>query len=80
MYSFFQPSSPFQFMYISLKRLANLLYFRYAVQLLTPAALTSKINGRIDISVDDVKEVSGMFLDAKASAKILSESPDKYMK
>ncbi|KAK2705059.1 ruvB-like helicase 1 [Artemia franciscana] len=53
---------------------------RYAVQLLTPAALTSKINGRIDISVDDVKEVSGMFLDAKASAKILSESPDKYMK
>ena len=54
--------------------------FRYAVQLLTPAALTAKVNGRQSISSEDVKEVAGLFLDAKASATILSQQKDKYMK
>lgn len=52
---------------------------RYAVQLLTPAALTAKTNGRNNIMKSDVDEVSSLFLDAKSSAKILSQNKDKYM-
>ncbi|XP_018330156.1 ruvB-like helicase 1 [Agrilus planipennis] len=52
---------------------------RYAVQLLTPAALTAKTNGRNNITRVDVEEVSILFLDAKSSAKILSQNKDKYM-
>lgn len=52
---------------------------RYAVQLLTPAFLTAKINGRRHITLGDVEEVGSLFLDAKSSAKILTENKDKYM-
>jgi RuvB-like protein 1 (pontin 52) len=53
---------------------------RYAVQLLTPAMLLAKINGRQSIIRDDVQEISQLFFDAKTSAKILAEQDDKYMK
>nr|CAG4647839.1 EOG090X04OZ [Moina brachiata] len=53
---------------------------RYAVQLLTPAALTAKVNGRSSITNEDIKEVGGLFLDAKSSAKILTKEKDKFMK
>lgn len=52
---------------------------RYAVQLLTPAFLTAKINGRSHITLSDVEEVGSLFLDAKSSAKILTENKDKFM-
>jgi len=52
---------------------------RYAVQLLTPAALTAKVCGRSAVTKDDVGEVNGLFLDAKSSAKILSQQQDKFM-
>lgn len=52
---------------------------RYAVQLLTPSAVTAKINARTVVSKGDVEEVAGLFMDAKASAKMLSESVG-YMK
>ncbi|RZC34268.1 ruvB-like helicase 1 [Asbolus verrucosus] len=52
---------------------------RYAVQLLTPASLTAKTNGRDNITKADVEEVSSLFLDAKSSARILSDNKDKYM-
>ncbi|XP_050304629.1 ruvB-like helicase 1 [Anthonomus grandis grandis] len=52
---------------------------RYAVQLLTPAHLTAKINGRSNICQSDVEEVSTLFLDAKQSAKILSDNKEKFM-
>lgn len=52
---------------------------RFAVQLLTPAHLTAKINGRNVITQADVEEISGLFLDAKSSAKILSENKEKFM-
>lgn len=64
----------------SLGELGNRSTLRYAVQLLTPAALTAKINGRTSITSEDVKEVGGLFLDAKSSAKILTQEQDKYMK
>nr|CAD7449705.1 unnamed protein product [Timema bartmani] len=53
---------------------------RYSAQLLTPASLTAKVNGRVTIAREDVQEVSSLFLDAKSSAKILSLNEDKYMK
>ncbi|KAF4517487.1 hypothetical protein B566_EDAN004526 [Ephemera danica] len=53
---------------------------RFAVQLLTPAALTAKVDGRSTITKADVTEVSGLFLDAKSSALILSQQQDKFMK
>lgn len=53
---------------------------RYAVQLMTPASLLSRINGRDSITKDDVQEINELFFDAKASAKLLVEQGDKYMK
>ena len=53
---------------------------RYAVQLLTPASLTAKVNGRSNISKEDIEEVGSLFLDAKSSAKILSQNKDKFMR
>jgi RuvB-like protein 1 (pontin 52) len=53
---------------------------RYAVQLLTPASITAKINGRTSVSKEDVDEVSGLFMDAKASAIMLAANDAKYMK
>lgn len=53
---------------------------RYSVQLLTPAFLLAKLNGRTGISRADVKEISELFFDAKSSAKILAEQEDKFMK
>ena len=53
---------------------------RYAVQLLTPASLSAKINGRTSITSEDVNQVGSLFLDAKSSAKILTQDKDKYMK
>ncbi|KAJ3117088.1 RuvB-like protein 1 [Nowakowskiella sp. JEL0407] len=47
---------------------------RYAIQLLTPASILARINGRNEIDVDEVKEVNTLFFDAKASAKILQQS------
>lgn len=54
--------------------------YRYACQLLTPAALTAKVNGRTMITKEDVSEMSELFLDAKSSMKILSKYKDIYMK
>lgn len=53
---------------------------RYAVQLLTPASLTARINSRTHISQEDINEVNSLFLDAKSSAKILSDQKEKFMK
>ena len=53
---------------------------RYVVQLLTPAALTAKVNGRTSIKKEDIDEVGSLFLDAKSSAKILTQQASKFMK
>lgn len=52
---------------------------RYAVQLLTPSNLLSKINGRDAIIKEDVEEINELFFDAKSSAKMLTEMKDKYL-
>lgn len=53
---------------------------RYAVQLLTPASLLAKINGKDGIEKEHVEEISELFYDAKSSARILADQQDKYMK
>lgn len=52
---------------------------RYAVQLLTPAYQTCKVNGRTQITKEDINDVKKLFLDAKRSAKHLSEANNKFM-
>lgn len=46
---------------------------RYALQLLTPASILSKVQGRTEIALEDVAETDGLFLDAKSSARMLHE-------
>ncbi len=52
---------------------------RYAVQLLTPSAITAKISGRTNIVKEDIKDMGELFLDAKSSAILLRENDSKYM-
>ncbi|KAI8800533.1 TIP49 C-terminus-domain-containing protein [Cladochytrium replicatum] len=61
----------------AVKRLAEIgvsSFLRYAIQLLTPANILARINGRHLIELEDVEEVSNLFFDGKASAKILQAS------
>merc|ERR1712137_501233 len=41
---------------------------RYAVQLLAPGAVSSKISGRTNVTAEDIRDVGELFLDAKTSA------------
>jgi RuvB-like protein 1 (pontin 52) len=53
---------------------------RYAVQLLTPASILAKINGKEKIGKEEIEEVNDLFFDAKSSAKLLQQDQDKYLK
>ncbi|XP_022081282.1 ruvB-like 1 [Acanthaster planci] len=67
----------------SLKKLAEIgtrTTLRYAAQLLTPCSILARINGKETIGTEEIEEISGLFYDAKSSAKILAEGGDKYMK
>ena len=64
----------------SIKLFSLLCTARYAIQVLTPANIMSRINGKDGVTKEEVEEVSDMFFDAKSSAKILAEQEDKYMK
>ncbi|KAK6130944.1 hypothetical protein DH2020_035313 [Rehmannia glutinosa] len=52
---------------------------RHAVQLLSPASIVAKMNGRDNICKADLEEVSSLYLDAKSSAKLLQEQQDSLM-
>jgi len=52
---------------------------RYAVQLLTPAKVLVKTNGRDMITKEDIEEIDSLFYDAKASAKLLIEQQAGYL-
>merc|ERR1711871_204895 len=53
---------------------------RFAVQLLTPANVLAKTNGRTNITKTDMEEINRLFLDAKSSALRLQKEADKYLK
>lgn len=63
----------------ALSEIGNSTTLRYAVQLLTPAAQASKVNGRTSITKEDITEVNKLFLDVKRSAQFLSVKDNKYM-
>ncbi|GFT54656.1 ruvB-like 1 [Trichonephila clavipes] len=65
---------------LSLGEIGMKTTLRYAVQLLSPASLLAKLNGRTSIKKQDIEEISGLFCDAKSSAKLLLEQGDKYLK
>ena len=52
---------------------------RHAVQLMTPAQMLAKTNGRDEIAVSDVNDVHELFHDAKYSARLLAENADNYI-
>ncbi|OEL13679.1 RuvB-like protein 1 [Dichanthelium oligosanthes] len=52
---------------------------RHAIQLLSPASVVAKANGREKICKADLEEVSGLYLDAKSSARLLQEQQEKYI-
>lgn len=52
---------------------------RYVIQLLTPASILARTNGRENITLEDLKEVDDLFYDAKSSAKILAEYQARYV-
>ncbi|KAK4108656.1 AAA family ATPase-like protein [Canariomyces notabilis] len=45
---------------------------RYCLQLLAPASILSRVNGRAIIDVQDVAEAEDLFLDARRSANVLA--------
>ncbi|KAL9099231.1 MAG: hypothetical protein Q9187_009526 [Circinaria calcarea] len=45
---------------------------RYALQLLTPASILARVNGRNQIDVADVEECEDLFIDARRSATIVN--------
>uniref|UniRef100_A0A0K8SNW6 RuvB-like helicase n=2 Tax=Lygus hesperus TaxID=30085 RepID=A0A0K8SNW6_LYGHE len=63
-----------------LSKIGSRSTLRYAVQLLTPANLSAKVNGRSTITKEDIQEVGELFLDAKSSSKILTDQAAKFMK
>ncbi|KAI8573674.1 hypothetical protein RHMOL_Rhmol01G0295500 [Rhododendron molle] len=52
---------------------------RHAVQLLSPASIVAKMNGRDGICKADLEEVGTLYLDAKSSARLLQEQQDRYI-
>ena len=52
---------------------------RYVVQLLTPSNIYAESQGKGAIEKDDVEMIQSLFLDSKASAKILKENEEKFI-
>ncbi|KAK9279172.1 hypothetical protein L1049_012849 [Liquidambar formosana] len=52
---------------------------RHAVQLLSPASIVARMNGRDSVCKADLEEVSALYLDAKSSARLLQEQQERYI-
>ncbi|CAF4712301.1 unnamed protein product, partial [Rotaria magnacalcarata] len=50
----------------SLADIGNVSTLRYAVQLMTPANILARINGKDQIEKEEIDEVRDLFLDAKS--------------
>ncbi|KAG5451890.1 RuvB-like protein 1 [Clonorchis sinensis] len=66
--------------YARLAGVATDTTLRYAVQLLTPASRLAQLAGREELEPQDIDEVCDLFLNAKQSAKILTELESQFMK
>ena len=52
---------------------------RYIVQLLTPAAILARTNGKPHIGTDEIEDCAKLFMDSKSSAKLLAEHKEGYL-
>jgi len=52
---------------------------RYALQLMSPASIVAKMQGRDQIDVQDITECGNLFLDTKRSAKIVREEKGMFV-
>lgn len=52
---------------------------RYVVQLICPASILAHSLGRSEVLREDIEEVNSLFLDSRASAKILQNNADKFI-
>jgi len=52
---------------------------RYALQLLTPASILARVNGRRDIDEVDVGECEELFIDARRSASIVNQADGSFI-
>ena len=53
---------------------------RYALQLLSPAAILAKTMGRTEVGLEEVGELGELFLDSKRSGGLLKEMDDAEKK
>jgi TBP-interacting protein len=53
---------------------------RYAIQLLRPASIVASRKGRSEVGVDDVEEVSKLFIDTKRSIEFIKEYEGQLIK
>ena len=51
---------------------------RYALQLLTPASIVASLSGRKEILLEDIGELTELFLDAKTSAAKIGSDGDLH--
>lgn len=63
----------------SLADIASHSSLRYAIQLLTPAAVAASIQGRTEVLPLDVSEAASLFLDTKRSTKLLLDNESLYV-
>ncbi|RVX75776.1 RuvB-like helicase 1 [Exophiala mesophila] len=52
---------------------------RYALQLLTPSSILAKVNGRSEITPEDVAECEDLFIDARRSAKVVEQAGSAFI-
>jgi len=63
-----------------LVKIASERSLRYAVQLLQPAKMIAEKKGREEIRVEDVEEVSKLFVDVTQSVELAKKWEDKFLK
>ncbi len=54
---------------------ASITPYRYALQLLAPAAILSQVAGRSEVTLEDMSETDSLFIDARRSARMLTQGP-----
>lgn len=64
---------------LALAELASTTSLRYALQLLTPAAISANTQGRERVTPIDVKETASLFLDTKRSTQLLIENSAAFV-
>ena len=52
---------------------------RFSVQLLNPSGVLMGVEGKNEITREEVEEIASLFLEAKASSKILQKNHEKFI-